>query len=339
MTARTGFVGRLGLAIAGPRRALAIAGAREHAGRSGSDLLAAIAILLVATELRWIVQALWLGAVVDATLGVRALVHVLTGTLSIDLGLLVVAAAVIAFAGGLWRQLGRAFDLACVAVLPLVFVDLAAGVVFSALRIAPPAALRVVVIGAAYAWTAALVALAIGAARGKPVTGAGTTRTGWLVVALALAGVAVQVSWVAQNVDVVRPLEPGARAPAIALARIGAGGKLGERVSIAPGKITVLDFWATWCGPCLRSLPELDRFARSNPDVDVLTINLDDPAEARRIFDREHYALNLLADDGQASERYGVEAIPHTVLVDPHGDLVTDRGFDLAQIAKLRREQ
>jgi thiol-disulfide isomerase/thioredoxin len=335
----TGFVGRLGLAIAAPRRALAIAGGREHAGRSGSDLMSAIAVLLVATELRWIVQAVWLGAAVDATLGIRALVHVLTGTLAIDLGLLVVAAAVIAIAGGLARQLGRAFDLACVTVLPLVFVDLAAGVISSALRAAPPDALRSAILGASYAWTGGLVALAVHTARRGPASEKTNSHAGWIVVALAAVGIAVQATWIAHNMDLVRPLEPGARAPAIALPRIGRDGALGERVSIAPGKITVLDFWATWCGPCLRSLPGLDHFARTNPDVDVLTINLDDPAEARRIFDREHYKLGLLADDGHASERYGVEAIPHTVLVDARGDLVSDHGFDLEAVERLRREK
>ena len=332
------FLDRLGLAITAPRGALALAGKRAAAGRAGSDLLAAIAILLVATELRWLVQAIWLGAAVDAGLGLRAIVQVLTGTLSIDLGFLVVAALVIAIGGRLSRELGRAFDLACVAVLPLVYVDLAAGVVSSALAWSPPDAVRWIVLGASFAWTALLVILAIKVARGGEVPPAARSHARWLVVALAAIGVVIQLAWLRSNLDEVRPLETGQLAPEIALHRIGPGGALGERVSIRRGRITVLDFWATWCGPCLRSLPALDEFARTHPDVDVLAIDLDDAQEARAMFDRAHYGLNLLADDGEASKRYNVLAIPHRVLIDREGHLVSDHVVDLdAQVERLRQ--
>ena len=329
---------RLGLAITAPRRALAIAGGRRAAGRAGSDLLGAIALLLVATQLRWLVQAVWLGASVDAGVGLRALVEVLTGTLSIDLGFLVVAALVIAIAGGLWRELGRAFDYACVAVLPLVFLDLAAGVVSSAVEWDPPDEVRWLVLGGSLVWTLVLVVLAVGVARGRRVDPEGRSYAGWGVIALALAGVVVQAMWLRANIDEIRPLEPGAAAPAISLARIGPGGRLGPPVSIRPGHITVLDFWATWCGPCLRALPQLAQFAHDHPDVDVLAIDLDDTVKARALFDTAHYGLTLLADDGEASRRYYVTSIPHTVLIDQQGRVVSDHMFDLdEQVARLRQ--
>jgi cytochrome c biogenesis protein CcmG/thiol:disulfide interchange protein DsbE len=337
------FVTRLGLAITAPRDALAIAGQRRHAGRSGSDLLAAIAILLVATELRWIIQALWLGATVAASVGLRALVQTLTGTVALDLGLLAIAAAIIAVGGRLMHDLGRAFDLACVAVLPLVFVDLGAGVIVATLDVTPIDGVRWGIIALACGWSLVLVVLAIvGARRVRDVT-ARSVRAGWIVVALAAIGVAVQLVWVANNAELLRAMRPGfaggsrlpagTQAPAIALPRVGADGSLGARVSIAPGKVTVLDFWATWCGPCREALPWLDNFARQHPDIDVLTINLDDAVEARQIFDHEHYALTLLADDGTASTRYGVESIPHEVLIGPDGTIVSDGGM-----SQLERE-
>ncbi len=83
----------------------------------------------------------------------------------------------------------------------------------------------------------------------------------------------------------------------------------------------MIDFWATWCGPCLRSMPHLDALARAHPEIDVFAINLDDPGEARAIFDRNHYQLRLLADDGDASQRFGVTTIPHTVVIDRSGTL------------------
>ncbi|MEO8553727.1 MAG: hypothetical protein ABI678_27325, partial [Kofleriaceae bacterium] len=111
------FLARIGLAIVRPRTALALAGARDYAGRSGSDLLAMIAILLVATQLRWLVSAAWLGFAVAANLGLQAMMHVLTGTLTVELMLLVIAAGVVFVASGAKRELGRAFDVACVVAL------------------------------------------------------------------------------------------------------------------------------------------------------------------------------------------------------------------------------
>jgi thiol-disulfide isomerase/thioredoxin len=338
------FVARLGLAIASPQRAFAIAGERRNAGRSGSDLLLAILILIVATELRPLVQAIWIGAAVDPVLGLRALVSLLSDTVAIDLGFLVVAAAILTIAGGRMRDLGRAFDLACVAVLPLVLVDLAAGVATSIAHASPPDAVRWIVMAGSYGWTGALVALAVRASRRSVATAPAprlATRAGWLVVAVAAAGAVVQLAWIAHHPDLVRPLKTGAKAPALALPAIGPNGALGARVDLTPGTVTVVDFWATWCMPCLRAMPALDRLARTHPDIRVWTVNLDDPVEARAIFDREHYTLGLLSDDGHASERYGVTAIPHTALIGTDGTLVVVNHGDIAhleaEIGRLRR--
>ena len=57
----------------------------------------------------------------------------------------------------------------------------------------------------------------------------------------------------------------------------------------------IVDFYADWCGPCKMLLPILERFAESNPDVDVYEINVDNaPA---------------------LSTQYGVESIPTLVLI------------------------
>ena len=86
------------------------------------------------------------------------------------------------------------------------------------------------------------------------------------------------------------------------------------------GKIVVLDFWATWCGPCIAAMPGLAALAREHAaEVEVIAINLDDAAEARAIFDRSGYQMRLVADDGTISQRYGVTTIPHTVVIDRAG--------------------
>jgi len=348
---RPGFVARLGLAIAHPRWALATAADRDHAGRSGSDLIAAILGLVAATQLRGLASAAWLGGTVAPGLGVRAAIRVLTGALTVDLGLLVLGALVVFALAGARRNLGRAFDLACVAVLPLVFVDLGATVVVRCAGIASvPAALGWLLSGLSYGWAGALIALATRPARRALVrvppppaeVVARSRRIGWGVVAVAVLGVTVQAIWLVDHLELVKPMQTGGEAPGFALPQIGPGGKLGDRVTLAStrGKVTVIDFWATWCKPCLASMPRLDKIARDHPDVVVLAVNLDDPAGARALFDERRYAMTLLDDDGDVSERYGVSSIPHTVVIDRRGvvrDVVRGSAGDLAALVDTLR--
>jgi thiol-disulfide isomerase/thioredoxin len=347
--ASPGWLARLGLAVLQPRWALAIAADRRSAGRSGSDLIAALVVLLLATQLRRLSSAVWAGIVVAPGFGLRAAMGVLTGTLMIDLVLLLIAALIVFALAGARRSLGRAFDLACVAVLPLIVVDLVATVCVRAAGLAVPVGLSWLLAGASYGWMGALIALAIRPARSLAPAAAPPAgvlrparRVGAGLAAIAALGVATQVVWIANHLEFVRPMTSGDAAPAIALSRIGAGGALGERVSLdaSRGKITVLDFWATWCKPCLAAMPRLDQLARANPDVAVIAVNLDDAAAARALFDQRRYAMTLVADDGDASQRYGVSSIPHTVVLDRHGvvrEVARGAGADLAAIiARIR---
>ncbi len=322
MTAGARFVDRLGLAIVAPKQALAIAGDRDNAGRSGSDLLAMVLVLVLATQLRGVFASLWVGSAVDWGLGLRSLVHVLATSVTVDLVLLVIAAVAIFAADGRRRELGRAFDLACVAVLPLIFVELAATLVVRLFDVSMPELGMRLLSGGSYAWTGALVALAIAGERRRAAPGIVPARAhaaGLATLLVAAAGFGVQVAWLVENSDLVRPVVAGEPAPTFALPAVGPGGALGAKVSLPHDKIAIVDFWATWCGPCLASMPALDAFARKHPDVEVLAINLDDPVAAREIFDRKGYSLVLLADDGDTSDRYGVSSIPHTVVIDSAG--------------------
>ena len=347
-----GWLVRIGLAVVRPRWALALAADRRNAGRSGSDLVAAIAVLLLATELRGLATAVWLGTAVEPGFGLRAAMRVMTGALTADLGLLLIGALVLFALAGARRNLGQAFDLACVAALPLVVVGLGATVIVRTAGLAVPPAVSWLLSGAAYAWMGTLIALAIGSTRSAarapapPVEAVRPARRAGIgLAALAALGIAVQIAWIAGNLELVKPMTTGDAAPAFALPRIGAGGALGDRVALASsrGKVTVIDFWATWCKPCLAAMPRLDQLARSRPDVAVIAINLDDAAAARALFDQRGYRMALVADDGDASERYGVSAIPHTVIVDRRGvvrEVVRGTGRDLAAaIQAIRAEK
>ncbi|MBA3459166.1 MAG: TlpA family protein disulfide reductase [Deltaproteobacteria bacterium] len=325
-----GFATRLGLVVTNPRWALALAADRNHAGRSGSDLIALIGLLLLATQLRGLFAAAWLAREVDTGLGLRGVMHVLTRALTVNLGFLVLAAFLVFVLSGIKRNLGRAFDLACITAMPLVLVELTATVVVRALDAQVPGALSVALGGLSFTWAGVLLVLAIRPAREAATTApsppaAEITRgrlAGWIIVAVAVIGTVVQVTWIARNTELMRPMTHGDPAPRFALPAIGPKGALGAPVALAAsqGKVTVLDFWATWCGPCLRAMPQLDRIAtRHAGDVAVIAVNLDDPAEARALFDERGYKMALLYDDGQVSQRYGVTTIPHSVIIDRAG--------------------
>jgi thiol-disulfide isomerase/thioredoxin len=320
------LLARIGAAIVRPRAALALAGDRRHAGRSGSDLLLVIIAVVLATQLRALVAAVWLGVVVDGALGVRAVAQTLTDALVIELGAIVIGAGVI-YGAMRQRELGRAFDLACVAALPLLFVDLAASVVVYAAELSVPRAIVWLLSIGSYVWTAALIALAcIEVRRAQPRPFGDPKlprRAGRGVAAFVLAGIAVQCIWLARHADLVRPMTAGDPAPAFSLPRITGKGQLGAPFSLADarGKVVVLDFWATWCNPCLKAMPRLDRLAKANPDIVVVAINIDDPDEAWLLFDERKYSMTLLAGDRATSDRYSVAAIPHTVVIDRSGNV------------------
>ncbi len=93
-----------------------------------------------------------------------------------------------------------------------------------------------------------------------------------------------------------------------------------------PGKITLLHFWATWCGPCVMELPELDKLAAdyAGKNISILTISEDsDGAAAVDKFLAEHPTiqhLRVMYDSNQAAgKKLGVSGIPVTIVIGPDG--------------------
>src|SRR5206468_3316959 len=98
----------------------------------------------------------------------------------------------------------------------------------------------------------------------------------------------------------------------------------GHRVSLDQlrGKIVMLDFWATWCGPCQISMPIMDRLQKEfSSDVVLLAINVMEPEETvREYVSRQNLRSKVLLDlEGNVGEEYGSDAIPMQVIIDRHG--------------------
>jgi cytochrome c biogenesis protein CcmG/thiol:disulfide interchange protein DsbE len=100
------------------------------------------------------------------------------------------------------------------------------------------------------------------------------------------------------------------------------------RVTLASlrGEPAAINFWASWCTPCRREAPEIERLHRSpNGPGQVVGVNWTDGLSAARAFVRDHRLTfpNLRDPDGAVGQAYGIVGLPTTVILDSHGRIAT----------------
>lgn len=118
----------------------------------------------------------------------------------------------------------------------------------------------------------------------------------------------------------------GAAAPDFSLPVVE-NGDPGARLALADlrGEAVLIDFWASWCGPCTLQAPIVDRVGKryASRGLHVLGVNVDDTAEVAAAHARKlGVAYPILLDEGTVQRAYGVSRLPSLVVVDREGKIV-----------------
>jgi len=116
---------------------------------------------------------------------------------------------------------------------------------------------------------------------------------------------------------------------------------LGARADWASlkGKVVVLEFWATWCSPCVASLPHLNQLVESLDPAKFQFISIDDedPKAVQNFLTKKKMSGWVGLDaSGAVFHRYGIESRPTTIIVDGNGKIVTVTEIDSLNAADLR---
>ena len=169
-----------------------------------------------------------------------------------------------------------------------------------------------------------------------------------------LAGILFALATIKIHYDVKVEMERGGRGDGGQLENLQVGSESpdfsatdlqGRQVTLSEfrgQKVVVVDFWATWCAPCVMAMPKLqelhDEFKER--EVEVLAVNLgEDPDLVRRFLELKKYTFRVVMDQKRViANRFGVSAIPALVVVDADGRIGWTRvGYNPEKADELRQ--
>ncbi|MBS2011640.1 MAG: TlpA family protein disulfide reductase [Deltaproteobacteria bacterium] len=136
------------------------------------------------------------------------------------------------------------------------------------------------------------------------------------------------------------PAEVGKPAPDLSITTVN--GKGSVSMESLKGKVAVIDFWATWCGPCKQSFPKLEELAKKfSGKVEIVGVSVDDSKDGVAEFAKEHGATFPIGwDDGHTiANRWKVGTMPTTYVVDSTGTVrFIHDGYHDGEADKISKE-
>lgn len=112
---------------------------------------------------------------------------------------------------------------------------------------------------------------------------------------------------------------------------------LGDKPDTA-GKYTLIEFWATWCGPCRRSVPKLNELHRKfGAELVIIAISNQKEEDVRKFKEQKIEYYSAIDTQARMKEKLGVSGIPHVIIVEPNGYVVWE-GFPLLEDYELTEE-
>ena len=176
----------------------------------------------------------------------------------------------------------------------------------------------------------------------------GVVNLGRLLARTTAAAVAILALGLCDPLIAAGRLSAGSGDPAPALALRDIDGRE-VRLDAFRGRTVIVNFWATWCAPCVAEMPSLERLRASlaGEGLEVLAVNLQENAARIRPFaEKLGLSMTLLRDhDGSARTRWGVRVFPTTFVVGPDqrialvaiGEIDWDSADAIARIRETMR--